>query len=457
MDDIQKENERLASEILSDATFIANIYTIIKDAGIIAAYQLENTPQRNKSCVLMPNEPGVNRSTPCANTTKFSIQYDANSLTIVGGAALNLYDYKLKDLKTRRALRELQEYIKKKTSDIDINWWPKPLYNNKSDMIPISTSPAIIELVDNFVRELQASFDRHRDYLLRAILPHIKGGNAKDTLQIYVNKRHTRMAGVFNISIIFVIKDRSLKICDINVHDGGSGQLYDREGSIIADLRPMTEDPTYCEPLPGKARSVMYLRIQDTDVAVPNLVSLVDQQLFAFDNLVRNPKEAATQKALVAARRMEFIKQTLLSFQLHDPNNRANYKELFEVFGTNNKEIVPHMIQQIDHLRGTSMQRIKNELLPPLQRLHQTIHMEWRRGGGTIPIKKEFIKVGKQVEEVIAEIEEETDLQLLAAYKTTKAASDLQGFTSKLEDIATRRNERQRRMNEERRAAHTPS
>ena len=56
-------------------------------------------------------------------------------ITIVGGAALNVYDYTLKALEERHTLEALENYIKKKTSDIDIVWWSHESRNIKIKLI----------------------------------------------------------------------------------------------------------------------------------------------------------------------------------------------------------------------------------------------------------------------------------------------------------------------------------
>jgi hypothetical protein len=192
--------------------------------------------------------------------------------------------------------------------------------------------------------------------------------------------------------------------------------------------------------------------------------------MFAFNNLIRLNKEVHTQKALVAARRVEYLKQILLSFELNDPTS-ANYKELFDVFATSNKDIVPRMIEQIDSLVTISMQRMKEpnverikeemqqmkeDILKPLRAMQITADMEGRRCR-TFLIKKGFINLDKQLQQLIIEIEEEKDPQILLEYKITKATSDILRFGAKLRDMIKHHNSHRRSRNEERRAAHALS
>jgi len=334
-------NELLAAEILSHVEIIGEIYRIVKKAGLLASRRVVKEGIK-KTCVIMSHEKGVMRdANVCLETTKFPLSYDPNHMTIIGGAALNIYDYKLRDLKKRRSLGELKEYIKKKTADIDINWWP---IVTREDMIPIISSEIIVHLANYFHQELQAEFDEHSSMLLQHIKPFIPNIKPEDRLQISVSQRLTFLAGVYNYTIIFIIKDKILKICDINLHDAGSGQRYDKFGKEINELRPMIDDPTYCNPNQSHVYSISYLSIGNEFVAVPNIVSLVQQQLFAFENLLRQNK---TEKALVNYRRVEFIQKALSSLNLHDPSNKRNYEELLEVFGTDNSEYVENIIQVI--------------------------------------------------------------------------------------------------------------
>jgi hypothetical protein len=247
----------------------------------------------------------------------------------------------LSDLKKRRSLGELKEYIKKKTADIDINWWP---IVTRTDMIPIISSEVIVRLANYFYQELQAEFDEHSSMLLQHIKPFIPNVRPEDKMSISISQRLTFLAGVYNYTITFVIKDKILKMCDINLHDAGSGQRYDKLGQEIGELRPMTDDPTYCDPNQSHVHSISYLTIGNEFIAVPNIVSLVHQQLFAFENLLRQNK---IEKALVNYRRVEFIQKVLSSLKLHDPSNQRNYEELVEVFGTDNSQYVDSINQVI--------------------------------------------------------------------------------------------------------------
>jgi hypothetical protein len=171
---------------------------------------------------------------------------------------------------------------------------------------------------------------------------------------------------------------------------------------------------------------------------------------------------------------VEYIKKILKGFQLHDPLYGENYKELFEVFGTTNKDMIPRMIKDVDTMTMHSVtknivriqsiiegfqesadenvnglqehiqyyvEQLRNELIHPLQTLYYTIDTE-RTRRGTIPFKKEFIKLGEEVTDIITWLEKTTCAAQLLEYKYTKGVSDILGFTAKWKDIVRRRTER---------------
>lgn len=320
-------NELISSKILSDVEIIADIYKIVKEAGLAATNNGRVKEFHNNLCVIKPYQPGKTRSAKCVLTKEYSIEYDANDITIVGGSALNIYDYKLRAFKERRGLGALETYIKKKTSDIDIVWWPRPSSDKE---IIISTSKAIIELISVFEVELQQRFNDAAKDLEAKIKSYITNVSNSDELKIYVSSFETRLAGVFNINITFQIKDKTLKICDISVHDSGASQKLDANGKDITQLQFMIYDPMYSNPRPGLTTSIAYLNINGIDIAVPNIETFVNQQMLAFDNLVR----LYNIKGFINYKRVEFIKQLLNKFNL---TTKENSSDLLEVFGTDSR------------------------------------------------------------------------------------------------------------------------
>lgn len=351
-------DEVLSSTILSDVSIIADIYDIIKSAGLVASTDREVVSARRDVRVIPASTPGQNRRTTEAKLVvdKYEAAFDANDITIVGGAALNIYDYKLQALKERREIGPLEEYIKKKTSDIDIVWWPRTSTKNP---IITSRSEAIIKLVLVFKAQLIEKFEINKKALEAKIRPYIANATNADLLEISFEMFPVYPAGVFNINVMFQMKGKMLKICDIIIHDTGSSQRYDMEGREVTEVAFMEYDPLYSFPNPGKYNSLSYLNVNGIDIAVPNINSLIRQQLFAFENLVR----ARQAKSFINYKRIEFIKKLLMSFRLNDPKNKRNLGDLVEVFGTDQHEYPEIVVSDINKHLDESIFKLHTQIV----------------------------------------------------------------------------------------------
>lgn len=74
---------------------------------------------------------------------------------IIGGMAIALYDYVIRDIKQSRRLPSLKNSLTKNTSDIDMVWWPRiPASMSTSSNKEIITihSPGIKQLRDLFIK-----------------------------------------------------------------------------------------------------------------------------------------------------------------------------------------------------------------------------------------------------------------------------------------------------------------
>jgi hypothetical protein len=349
-------DEELSSTILSNVEIIADIYNLVKIAGERATSNKNVNRKTTNVCAIIPNKPGVNRTSDCMkDNTARSITYNANDIMIVGGAALNIYDYKLKEYKTKRSLGALEEYIKKKTSDIDIVWWPR---ETSRDAIITSKSPAILALKNEFQIQIDNIFAENLEKIEAQISPYIPGITNMDKLKIISVSKGTLLAGVFNINIIFSIKGYTLKMCDVIIHDGGSSQRYDKDGKEITDLRFMSYDPLYCYPNMMNTSSVIYFQkntminvnINNINILVPNVISFVEQQMLAFDNFIREQNV----KSLINYKRIEFVKKLLISGKTNNMNNRKNYKSIFK---TNSKEQIDNIEGKIDYRVNESINK----------------------------------------------------------------------------------------------------
>lgn len=351
-------DEVLSSTILSDVGIIADIYDIIKSAGLVASTERDVISAKKDVRVVPAGIPGQNRRTVEAKQVmdRYEVVFDANDITIVGGAALNIYDYKLRALKERREIGPLEDYIKKKTSDIDIVWWPR---TNTKNPIIISRSEAIINLVMAFKGQLIEKFEAKKKELEVKIRPYITNATNADLLEISFEMIPVYPAGVFNINVMFQMKGKMLKICDIIIHDTGSSQRYDMEGKEVTEVVFMENDPLYSFPNPGKYNSLSYLNVNGIDIAVPNIKSLIKQQLFAFENLVR----AKQAKSFINYKRIEFIKKLLMSFRLSDPKNKRNLGDLVEVFGTDQREYPEMVASDSDRRLDESILKLNTQIV----------------------------------------------------------------------------------------------
>ena len=355
--DTMESSDLISSNILSNVNIIADIYNLVKKAAFITINNKQVQESENDTCTLTPYINGIHRTTTqCTSTNIYKIRFNSDDIVILGGSALNIYDNKLKDVKVRRQINALEKYIKKKTSDIDIVWWPRPSTDN---VIITSQSSAIINLVNIFAVELNNQFAINNNILLTRIRPYIPKITNSDALIINVSKNHILPAGVHNINITFHIKDKIFKICDIAVHDSGSSQKNDLDGNIITHLQYMFDDPVYCSPVLGYNNSINYININNIDIAVPNIYAYIEQQMFAFDNVVR----VYNIKGLIYYKRIEFIKQILLALKLNDPNNIQNYTELKEVFKTDSKYYILYIIAIINIRINKSINNLRNNII----------------------------------------------------------------------------------------------
>ncbi len=360
-------NDSLSSMILTDANIIAYIYNIVKESASEAVSLKTVTSSKNQVNIIRPGIEGVNRATTdcrgsggapkdfrsCRHSNAYSIEYNPVDLMIVGGSALNIYDHLLKELKERREINALETYLKKKTSDIDIVWWPRPSTDKE---IIVSSSMAIQNVVIAFKEQLVKNFAAKKDEINEKLRPYIK----EASLEINVKLFHVFVAGVWSVNIEFIVEGvaEALKICDISVHDSGSSQLYDMDGNKIKELLFMTADPIYCNPRQGHRNSISYLVIDDLYVAVPNIQSFVTQQLLAFSNLIRRGEV----KAFINYKRVEFIKKLLQNIVVNSSNTR-NRKELIEVFKTDNPSYPQQVVEEIDEYEKQSIYKLREKIL----------------------------------------------------------------------------------------------
>lgn len=341
----EMSSDIISSRLISHIDFIALIYGIVKDAASITVLTPTVIENKNKLCILPINELGIIRtSRSCEETTSAgSIIYSSDDILIAGGTVLNIYDSILTGFKARRDIKKLKEYITRDTFDIDMKWWPREA---PTRVIATSKSKAIITLVETFKDTLISKFES--DTIRTQILEKIQSYSGLDgitKLSIYISLKDVRYVGANSLTITLNIKDTSekeyaIKICDISIYDNGSSQDHTMEGDLIGKLQLMYEDPNYSSPFIGLPNSMKIIPIEDTNIALPSLDHYIYQQIFAFNNQIRE----MNSKAFINYRRVMFI---LLLLNKYIPsNNKNNFKNIINITRNNSsKKIILYMTQ----------------------------------------------------------------------------------------------------------------
>jgi hypothetical protein len=342
----------ISSKIVANIDFVSKLYKIIKEAGGDAIKEKRLTDMED---VVKINTKGITRFSPSRKTKDYKVEFNQNDMTIVGGEALNIYDYKLSEYKSNKGLNALEKYIKKSTSDIDIVWWPRVSTKNNGPITEIVTSrsEAIVHLATNFRKLLQAKLDENKELIVGSIKPYINRYTNSDIVNIDVAYNPYYALGTISLPVNITVKGSILKLCDISIHDSGASQLYDMDGNKLDTLKYMTDDPVYLTPIPGTANSILYLDVKGVDIAVPNIASFFNQQLFAFNNFVR----AKNPKCLINYKRIEFLRLIL-----NKAENNSNYTKLKEVFSTNNSDLLSKLEFDMDERLVQSTEKYGKEL-----------------------------------------------------------------------------------------------
>lgn len=376
------EADKLSSELLSDRDVFVSICGWIREATVnLVINDKTFRKYKNNICVLPLKVEGITRrKTPyCIEKSKAFITYNPDDLTIVGGSALNLYDFKLESYKKKKEFEKLVYYTTKATSDIDIVWWPRvsipadfkeelkgSSFPDATDIAIVSSSPAIIVFVKMFILYLHTilskklSQDTNITRKITSILgrkitviigsrdkPIIRNpskiADITDILDI-----HIYMAGVYSIPIylvevettpdkngVYKLKEGGIeiKLADITIHDSASGQRS-------TTLEPMITDPVYSTTskdiikttitdntnIPYKIRvntQILEFDIQRTStikdnikIAVPNIKQFLWQQFFAIQKrIIYDPS-----KVLIHHKRISYMYNLLNAYNNTNSN-----------------------------------------------------------------------------------------------------------------------------------------
>ncbi len=324
----------LSSKILSNKDILIDLYSVVRQAAIDATTSPEVITQSNNVCLLPLNEERVTRITyskHCIDSRDANVTYLPDALTVIGGAALNYYDFDLQEFKARRDIPELKDFIKKSTSDLDMVWWPQYIIKNPelNNMCAISQSIAIETLAKIFTLKLQERFDEQKQKNTKMM------SGIKDILedpQTYVSAsvRPVFPAGVWTVSCSFIANRTSYKIIDIAIHDTASSQKLNKYGALMNKLEPMGNDPVYTTLQPNTSKTITQLDFETNKVSVCNISEFINQQLFAFSLLV---KEVGTRglKSLINYKRIVYIIELLNNIQSNNSRNITILRKVFDI------------------------------------------------------------------------------------------------------------------------------
>jgi hypothetical protein len=367
MSGISGSNQYVNPEIrklFNSGSIISELYTCVREAGELSSDMLlkKYKSYNSNTAVHLLNVKSMGRRYPRdqmyeeRNTKKIRIEYNPDDIVLVGGAALKIYDMEIfSKLKHRSTINTLENFINKTTSDIDIVWWPRLINNlDQSKLVNIS-SPIISVFVNDFVEQLNTILsDTKIEKLSDTIHTNITNvtnitnrKNKTNKVSFSVIKTIFQPAGVYNIVINLNYGDSitNYKICEIAIHDTINGQEYDINYNRINTIEHMSYDPSYVTTnitsynfdlllselntrtttATTEINQLLYLylfkkikiKIDGTDIFLPNIIQFYFQQLLAFNNFT----EKHNNKIFVIYNRLFFI---LKMFAISDIVNSAN-------------------------------------------------------------------------------------------------------------------------------------
>jgi len=368
------QGKEIASHVLSRVENIIYLTGLINSAAnktMNSIAQLGENSRKNQTHIL-ESQQDMTRHHPSTSTDAFRILYNPADITLIGGSVLTIYDHLLPASKTQHDIKPLQSYMQRRTADIDMVWWPTIKLNEesacmqtKSDKerkamsaafvyekqshIVISTSPAIMTVVDVFEQQLCAVFQEALPTIQTNVLIALLENAVPIQVQSFsidVSKRSQTITGTHTITVSITLNGIKMdEICQISLHDGGSSQLYKRDGGRNTQLAHMMRDPVYCT-----IKNAYLIKLKELNIHVPfvhtiqipSVLNFVEQQMFAFGNNIMpmvvesgnvqhvlNPKQHERYtKAFVHFKRAFYLKLVMNAFDLREyacnKNNRAN-------------------------------------------------------------------------------------------------------------------------------------
>jgi hypothetical protein len=287
--------------------------------------------------------------------------YRWTDITVIGGAALVLYDAALNDYKKRYAAHDMRSFFEKGTADIDMTWnmaiHPSMVQSHSKFMVDLGNK--MTNQLKEFFKTDKKTSDKHivkviQRMMLETSIYENKHALFSDFTVSVVPKNTVERYGTYSIEIHFNIRGHILKIADLTLHDGFNSQQYtDNHDFITPRTSPLLEDPTYCTsgiqyyPNLFVPPNTFLIDLQQliTPVRIPLVYHYINQQLFAAGNLLLNTPQK--EKGYINLRRVVYL-MYLFSIASNTERNMANINTLlFEPLSVEQERFIVLLFKKI--------------------------------------------------------------------------------------------------------------
>jgi len=310
------EGKEMAAHVLSrveNIIYLTGLINLAANNTMNSVAQLGVNARRNQTHILKSQQ-DITRRQVGTPTDTYRIVYNPADITLIGGSVLTIYDHLLPASKAQHDIKPLQSYMQRRTTDIDMVWWPtiklneesafmqtksdkerkemcKTFVYEKGPYIVISTSPAIMTVADVFEEQLRTVFQEALPTIQTNVLIALLENAVPIQVQSFsidIARRSQGITGTHTMIVSITVNGIIMEeICQISLHDGGSSQLYRRDGEQNTQLEHMTRDPVYCT-----VKNAYLVKLKEMNIHVPfvhtiqipSVLHFVEQQMFAFGN-----------------------------------------------------------------------------------------------------------------------------------------------------------------------------
>jgi len=265
--------------------------------------------------------------------------FRVDDITVVGGSVVTVYEEWLRNYKNRHPLPE-DMVLERKTNDIDVTWCmavnPEVPYRNP-DVVYAMGQEYVVKLIlklksrssllINEIRNIPAL--QQLDLSVFSVEVDTKADHKR-----YNVKQLVEMYGSYHIIITLKIGSFHFTVCEINIHDGYHSQKYNWNHEYQANKTiGLHSDPMYCTagfpPMIASTTTTIPIQTKTMRLAlvrVPNLRRFMEQQLFAFGNLLLDvpPKE----KGYIALQRVVYLIRLTMEGLLHSAEDMKDMRVL---------------------------------------------------------------------------------------------------------------------------------